>query len=238
MIDIHAHILPGVDDGSPDMLDSLLLAETAVESGVRTIIATPHSHVLRDVREHLRRVRAAYDALRAAVEARSLPLTLLLGMELYCTDDLSARLADGTALPLNGTDRMLIEFPFDAPAAYCLRAVDTVLAAGFVPVVAHPERYRCVQAGRRPDAQWRGRGCELQLNKDSVFGMYGPRARRAAERLLRDGAYVYVGSDAHSPYARTTHMGDIRDWLAARLPSGEAERLLGGNARRNLSVTT
>ena len=234
MIDVHAHILPGVDDGSPDLYDSLLLAEMALESGVTAIIATPHSHARRDAHEHMRRVRAAYDELCGAIAARSLPLTVLPGMELYCADDLPARLTDGTALPLNGTDRMLIEFPFDAPAAFCLRSIETVLRAGFVPVIAHPERYRCVQGLRAPDAKWRRLGCELQLSKDSVFGAYGSRAGRAAARLLRAGAYTCVGSDAHSPYARTTHMGDIRDYLADRLPAEEAALLLGGNARRNL----
>lgn len=234
MIDIHAHILPGVDDGSPDMFDSLLLAEMAVESGVDTIIATPHSHVRRDAGEHMRRIGEAFRALRSEIAARGLPLEILPGMEIFCCADLSDRFEEGTVLSLNRTDRYLIEFPFGESAPQIRQYIETVRDRGGRPVIAHPERYICLQRDLSLAGEWIGMGCQLQMNKDSVFGAFGRKARRTALRLLKAGQYAYVASDAHSPYGRTTHMGDIREFLEKRKSSIAAQRLLERNARQYL----
>ena len=234
MIDIHAHILPGVDDGSPDMLDSLLMAEMAAESGVTTIIATPHSHVHRDVSAHMRRVRDAFYALRAEIAARAIPVEILPGMEIFCCEDLSARLDEGTVLSLNGTDRYLIEFRFEEEAARCSRYIEIVRERGGCPVIAHPERYTCLQRDLSLAEEWIRMGCQLQMNKDSVFGAFGRKERRTALRLLKKRQYTYVASDAHSPYGRTTHMGDIKDYLKTKTTPALAERLLIRNAEQYL----
>ena len=103
MIDIHAHIIPGVDDGSPDLTDSLLMAELSVESGGDTVIATPHSHVPGEgQREHLMHIRRQAALLREALIRRKIPLTLLLGMEIFCTPDLKDLREAGLVLPMNG----------------------------------------------------------------------------------------------------------------------------------------
>ena len=234
MIDIHAHILPGVDDGSPDMLDSLLMAEMAVESGVDTIIATPHSHVRRDAGEHLLRIGEAFRALREEIAARSLPLKLLAGMEVFCCGDLAERFAEGTILPMNGTDRYLIEFSFGEDAAQIRRYIELVLERGGKPIIAHPERYFCLQRDPSLAGEWIRLGCQLQMNKDSVFGAFGRKERRTALRLLKQRQYTYAASDAHSPYGRTTHLGDIRQFLEQEHSRAAAERLLTRNAEEYL----
>ena len=234
MIDIHTHILPGVDDGSPDMFDSLLLVELAVESGVDTIIATPHSHEIEDAREHMTLIREAYDALRREIDARGLPLELLLGMELFCWKDLDERFREGTVLPLNGTDRFLVEFGFKEDAEHIRRYLETVRAYGGRPVIAHPERYVCLQLNPFLAEEWIGMGCQLQMNKDSVFGAFGRPAQRTALRLLKKGQYAYAASDAHSPYGRNTQMDGLRDFLEKNYTPVTAEALLNGNAERYL----
>ena len=234
MIDIHAHILPGVDDGSADMFDSLLLAEMAVESGVDTIIATPHSHVGRDAREHMRRIGEAFRALRAEIAARGLPLEILPGMEIFCCEDLDRRFEEGTVLSLNRTDRYLIEFAFEESAPQIRRYIRTVQDHGGQPVIAHPERYICLQRDLSLAGEWIAMGCQLQMNKDSVFDAFGRAARRTALRLLKARQYTYVASDAHSPYHRTTYMGDIQNFLEEQQSRIAAQRLLTRNAERYL----
>ena len=234
MIDIHAHILPGVDDGSPDMLDSLLMAEMAVESGVDTIIATPHSHVRRDAGEHMRRIIEAFRALRKEIAARGLPLEILPGMEIFCCGDLDARFSEGTVLSLNGTDRYLIEFSFGEDAARIRRYIETVQKCGGKPVIAHPERYTCLQKDLSLAGEWIRMGCQLQMNKDSAFGAFGRKERRTALQLLKKRQYTYVASDAHSPYGRTTHLGDIKQFLEETHSRAMAERLLTRNAQECL----
>lgn len=234
MIDIHAHILPGVDDGSPDMLDSLLLAEMAVESGVDTIIATPHSHGRRDPRERMRRIREAFYALRAELAAREIPLEILPGMEIFCREDLAERFREGTVLSLNGTDRYLIEFAFEESAVKCREYIELVRELGGRPVIAHPERYTCLQRDLTLAEEWIGLGCQLQMNKDSVFGAFGRKPRRTALQLLKKRQYSYVASDAHSPYGRTTHLGGIREFLEDKYSPILAGRLLKRNAEESL----
>ena len=234
MIDIHAHILPGVDDGSRDMLDSLLLAEMAVESGVDTIIATPHSHARRDAGEHMRRIGEAFRALRTEIAARGLPLEILPGMEIFCCGDLAERFAEGTVLSMNRTDRYLIEFSFGEDAAQIRRYIEFIRERGGRPVIAHPERYTCLQKDPSLAGEWIRLGCQLQMNKDSAFGAFGRKERRTALQLLKKRQYTYVASDAHSPYGRTTHMGDIRQFLEERHSSVTAERLLTRNAEECL----
>lgn len=234
MIDIHAHILPGVDDGSRDIIDSILLAEMAVESGVSTIIATPHSHVRCDAHEHMRRIRDAYRALRAEIEARQLPLVILPGMEVFCCEDLVERFEEGTVLSLNGTDRYLIEFSFGEDAAQIRRYIEFIRERGGRPVIAHPERYICLQKDLSLAGEWIRLGCQLQMNKDSVFGAFGKKERRTALRLLKKRQYAYVASDAHSPYGRTTYLGDIQRFLEEKHSHVMAERLLARNAEECL----
>lgn len=234
MIDIHTHILPGVDDGSPDMFDSILLAEMAVESGVKTIIATPHSHAGPDGREHLLRIREAYDALRKEIASRGLPLELLPGMEIFCEDDLEDRFREGTVLSLNGTDRYLIEFDFGEGPDRIRRYIEIVREQGGRAVIAHPERYVCLQRRLSLAEEWIGLGCQLQMNKDSVFGAFGRKVQRTAMKLLRGQMYTYAASDAHSPYGRTTQLDGLRDYLEEICSPEAAEILLTGSAERFL----
>ena len=232
MIDIHAHIIPGVDDGSPDLTDSLLMAELSVESGVDTVIATPHSHVPGEgQREHLMHIRRQAALLREALIRRKIPLTLLLGMEIFCTPDLKDLLEAGLVLPMNGTDHYLIEFGFTMSAQRCRDHIRTVLEAGGVPVIAHPERYDAIQKDPQEARRWIRMGCLLQINKGSVFGSYGRGAKKAAIRMLDAGEVTFVGSDAHSPYRRTTHMEEIQDFLREEYSEKTARLLLGENAR-------
>ena len=234
MIDIHTHILPGVDDGSPDLFDSILLAELAVESGVGTLIATPHSHSIPDGREQLRRVLAAYQTLRREIAERGIPLELLLGMEIFCWDDFEDRFREGTVLPLNGTEFFLIEFDFEAPPERILEAVETVRRHGGRPVIAHPERYTCLQRDVSLAGTWASLGSQLQMNKGSVFGAFGRKARRTSLKLLKSGMYTYAASDAHSPYGRTTQLDGLRDFLQNKVSPDTADILLTRSAEQYL----
>ena len=234
MIDIHTHILPGVDDGSPDLTDSLLMADLAAEGGTSVVIATPHSHVHReDPGGHLLRIRESFQRLSEAVSERNIPVELLLGMEIFCAGDLLEGLENGWFIPMCGTDRYLIEFRFGAPRSECRAHIDTVLEFGGIPVIAHPERYECIQKDPEEAKRWMRRGCRLQINKGSVFGSFGRASRRTALLLLDNRLVTYVGSDAHSPYRRTTYMGDIRDFLSEEYSPGTAAELLQNRAAQD-----
>ena len=237
MVDIHTHILPGVDDGSGDMTDSVLMAELAVEGGTDTILATPHSHVpWSEPEDHIIEVKKAYRNLTEELIRRRIALRVLPGMEIWCTDDLEEGIRIGYYPGLNGTDAYLIEFGFDDSAHSCRQHIRTVLDLGKRPVIAHPERYACIQDDIAEAGRWTSEGCLLQINKGSPFGSYGRRAAQAAYDLLRRHLVYCVGSDAHSPYRRTPYMGEIRELLTEEFSRSTARSLLDGNPRELLGI--
>lgn len=235
MVDIHAHILPDVDDGSQDLTDSLLMAELAAESGVSAIIATPHANLpWEDDTGRLPYLLEQYDLLKDALQQRGIPIDLYMGMEIYLTEDAAELIRMKELIPLNQTKRFLVEFNFEKSERLATTLIRRVCDIGAMPIIAHAERYRCVQENPSLVLKWREMGCQIQINKGSVFGSFGRRAGMAAMKLLQQGTVSYAASDAHSPFERNTYMGDIYEFLADEFSVDLAERLLVENPRKYL----
>jgi len=222
MIDIHTHILPGVDDGSQSIDDSIVMAEIAVECGVTDLVATPH--VGAECRTE--RLTEAFQSLREELKQRDIPLRLHYGMEILGSGDIRERILDGELAGLNGSAYYLVEFYFDESPEYIGNCLDGMLEAGVVPVIAHPERYGCVQRWPQLLYEWVGMGCVTQANKGSFLGRFGRHAARTAEVMLEYGLITCIASDGHNPYRRTNYLGDIRNWLSERAGEEAAELLL------------
>lgn len=235
MIDIHTHILPGIDDGAEDMTDALLMAELAAESGVSTIIATPHSNIPGEVDNFWSpKLEETLKKLQEETKKREIPMTVLEGMEIFGTDDVTEKIRDGRVISLNDSGRYLIEFGFYSSASRITGILERIRKMGAVPIVAHPERYTCVQQYPELAMEWTDMGCQLQMNKGSIFGKFGRRSFKAAEQLLRNRIVTYIASDAHSPYRRTTFMKDIDDFLREEFSSQYAYQILTENPQRFL----
>ena len=129
---------------------------------------------------------------------------------------------------------MLVEFPFDAPPEYILSLLKKTEKAGYRPVVAHPERYFCVQDTPELLYEFREMGAVLQINKGSVFGRFGEEAERTARFLLENRLAGCVASDAHGADYRTTDMRPVRQFLKERYGEAYAQLLLKVNPRRIL----
>ena len=219
MIDIHSHILPGIDDGSPDMEQSLAMAALAVEGGTHHLVATPHSNQVGRFENyasdgHLDRL---FRIFRRELDRAEIPLTVSLGMEIFASDDLYEKIRDHRLISLNGSRYYLVEFHFDEDPLIIRRYLSSVFRAGGVPLIAHPERYFCVQDTPALIYDWLQDGCLAQINKGSLFGRFGRDAMRTANTLLFNGLVSCIGSDAHSPYRRTTHMRDTELYLQEHL---------------------
>ena len=232
MIDIHCHILPGFDDGAGDLAESLAMVQGALDSGVTGIVATPHFRGEPASMQQLGKLVRCYRQLRQAVARAELPLELYPGAEILCTPD-TLDMARQKQLPtLGDTDYLLTEFYFDESPDF----MDTVLAGlrecGYVPVVAHPERYEAVQHSPRTVEQWFRRGYLIQLNKGSILGAFGHRPQQTAHWLLEAGLAHMAASDAHSPYRRTTDMAPLRAALLDKYPAAYVSVLLEQNPRR------
>lgn len=216
MTDIHCHILPGIDDGSETMEESVAMARMARESGVRRIIATPHCNLpgLDNFRSPQLREQVA--RLQQAVAAEGLDLEILPGAEVLGTPRLPLLLRENRLPTLADSRYLLMEFYFDEQLEEMDRLLRDVQQAGLVPVIAHPERYDAVQNQPLAVARWFHSGYVIQLNKGSLLGRLGRGAHAAAHWIMdRQLAHV-VASDAHSCEFRTPHMTQLADYLSDR----------------------
>lgn len=201
MIDLHTHILPGLDDGAPDLETSVLMAAVAAESGVTHLVATPHSNQRGAFENYASpALQVRFDCLRAAVREAGIPLELSLGMEIFGTGDVPKLLREGRLLTINGGRYLLIEFGFHEDPLRIERLLDELLAAGYWPVVAHPERYYGLQRMPNYLYDWVNRGVVLQVNKGSLFGASAAGRRLWPRRCSR------TGSSAASPATRIARM--------------------------------
>ena len=227
MLDLHCHILPGLDDGAPNPEVSLAMAAVAADSGVTHIFATPHCNT----RSELKNYRSmalidAYRDLQYAVDEAGIPLKILAGSEVLARGRFAQHLAAGDFMTLNGSRYLLLEFYFDEDPDFMEQCLLATEAEGMVPVVAHPERYFCIQARPELAETWAGRGRVLQLNKGSLLGELGERSYDTAAILLRRNAVSVIASDAHHFRYRSPDMQPLLECLALRFPQADPELLL------------
>ena len=232
MVDIHCHILPEVDDGAWDMEAAVAMAKIARDSGVKKIITTPHFKgepaALESVGLFLHQLRL----LRSRLKREQVEVELLPGAEVLCVPQ-TLELARTGRLPTLGTGRyVLTEFYFDASAAFMDETLEALRQYGYLPVVAHPERYGVVQRSPELAQHWFRRGIVLQVNKGSILGAFGRRAEDTAVRMLYRGIVHIIASDANSPEVRTTDLEPARRWCLEHLGQAYTKILLEDNPGR------
>lgn len=186
--DIHSHILPGVDDGSPDVETSLQLLDFMAELGYTTVWLTPH--VMYDLHNTAAKLQQHYDELLSAYQGS---IQLHLASEYMMDQGLNERL---TTDPLRlGKEHLLVETSYMNPPAGLAEILISVWNAGFHPLIPHPERYMYMEL--EDYQELKSNGYEFQLNLLSLSGYYGSRPKLVAEDLLQRGMYDFVGSDLH-----------------------------------------
>lgn len=227
MIDVHTHILPYMDDGAEDWDEALSMAELAVKSGVTALVATPHCAMEgRYGTERADRMESQLSRFRERLEEASIPLAVCPGMEIFGLGPVARGLERGELTTLNGSRYPLIEFPFEGFARQATGVLAEVLAAGYRPVVAHPERYQYVQQDPALLNVWADMGCLLQINRGSLLGRFGPVEQELSLSMVDRGFVCAVASDAHSSRQRTPWMRDVCTLLEEEFSPELAELLL------------
>ena len=234
MIDIHIHIIPGVDDGSRNLEMSLAMARMAYETGVDHMIVTPHSYPGIYDNYAGERLEAKYRSLKEAVKAQRIPLNLYRGMEIYGTEDTVSLLKEHKLWTLNHTKYILIEFGFHEDPDFVNTILKDCKEAGYDPVVAHPARYSFVQQDPQLVYDWVQKGYGIQLNKGSILGSNGRRCQECAVSLLRHGLVHCVASDAHRMGWREPDMDRVTDELENRFGEEYTYMLVEENPGRIL----
>lgn len=230
MIDIHTHILPGIDDGAADIYDSIEMAALARDNGTTVIVATPHCNLPGMYTNYFSKEYCSVFEQTKAILKREVPeITLLAGMEVFTTEALPRLLTEGKIFPINRTRYILMEFDFGEDPGFADEILRKVKEVRAIPVIAHAERYEFIQDDPEIAYQWKRRGCEIQINKGSFMGRFGQRAQHTAFELLNHNLVTVVASDAHSPIQRTTCMADAYDYLSGEYPAEYLDALFDKN---------
>ena len=236
MIDIHTHVLPGIDDGSESLDMSLEMLAIAAESGVHTLVATPHCNIPDEYDNYAdERMDSLWHDLKSAVAQAQIPIRLCRGMEVFATDDLPNLLQEKRIWTLNDTDYFLIEFSFGEDPVFCMDILHQCRDLGYRPIIAHPERYFFLQDDPALAYELCISGFGLQVNKGSLLGRFGFGPKRTADLILDHGLCACVASDAHRPYERSTYMKDLLDYLNEEYGETYTRLLLEENPARILS---
>ena len=219
IIDIHSHILPGVDDGSRNMEESLKLLEMAYSQGVRGIIATPHYSRSHDNSHHV----PLTEKLREEFRKLHPDFEIWPGQETFFHEELPERLLEGQALTLAKSRYVLMEMDTGREYSYILRAVRSLVQSGYKPVFAHIERFPALRSDDRLDEMVRA-GCLLQMNYDSLKGNFFTRDKWCRSKVL-EGRIHILGSDMHRLDFRPPAIDEAMKWLEKALPEDELLRM-------------
>lgn len=197
MKDIHTHIIPCVDDGSPNLETSINMIKHEISIGVDTIICTPH-HILHRYEATVEVIKERFNFLKEEVERLNLPIKLYLGQEICYShrEDIIAMLKAGQLLTLNNTNRVLLEFSFTREPEDVLDVIYNFSVNGYEVIIAHVERYEWMTYDKV--VALKNEGALIQVNSNSYLGMTTWKEKRFVKKLLKNGLVDYVASDTHS----------------------------------------
>ena len=200
LTDWHSHLLPGVDDGVQSLSESLAALAYYEQIGVSEVWLTPH--IMEDIPNTSSELRTVFEELKEAYKGS---IKLHLASENMIDNLFDQRLEVDDLLPLGDNKNLLVETSYFNPPMNFYKRLERIKDCGYTPVLAHPERY--VYMGRSDYQRLKSMGILFQLNLPSLSGMYGPEARRKAEKLLNNGYYHLVGTDIHSLKVHQQQLG-------------------------------
>lgn len=238
MIDLHAHLLHGVDDGAASLDDSLELARAAVADGIRLSVLTPHVHPGR-YRNTLSSLQSRFQDLRDALSDAGIPLEIRLAGEVRLGIE-SLELLLENEVPflgeVDGYKVMLLEFPHQMIPVGSKQFVDKLLQMKIRPLIAHPERNKSIMAQPNQLLPFLESGCWLQLTAASLAGRFGESALSCARTLLKNGWAYVIATDAHNLEHRPPHLKAGRDAAAGIVGEAMAEQMVSQRPARILGV--
>lgn len=223
IIDVHAHILPGVDDGARTMEESVELIKMAVSQGVIGIIATPHysrHHSVSTLKEVLAELQE-----KAGQEYPG--FQIYLGQETIYHEELSARLRNGQALVMAGSRYVLVEFSTGISYRGIYQGIRTLTGAGYWPILAHMERYGCLREAETRELY--SLGCRMQMNYESLQGNWLNRDVRWCRKQVLEGKIQFLGSDMHRVDHRAPNIAGAQKWLDGHVKPETVRKLVYEN---------
>lgn len=224
-VDLHAHILPGLDDGARDISVAMEMARLAVAEGISYQACTPH--IMPGVYDNLGPgIRRSVVELQAMLEQAGIALRLFTGADVHVAPDLGDKIRTGAALTLNDSRYLLVEPPHHIIPPRLDDMFFNLLSAGYIPILTHPERMGWIEAKYPVIKSLAAGGVWMQVTAGALTGGFGSRVRYWAERMLDEGLVHIVATDAHDARRRPPRMRAVFDVLAKRIGEEEALNLL------------
>ena len=194
-VDIHSHLIPGIDDGSQTMDQTIAMLAKFQSLGYKKVITTPHvmSDSFPNTSEN---ILAGLEDVRAEIKKVGLTIEIEAAAEYYFDETFVAKIKAKDLLTF-GDNYVLLEFAFHSPPQYIDQMFFELQSRGYRPVVAHFERYMYYLGKIDRAIEWRQKGINIQININSLSGHYGPDIKKQAERLIDAGEFDFIGTDCH-----------------------------------------
>jgi len=194
MIDLHSHILPGIDDGAADLDESIAMCRMAFRDGIRTIVATPHIGKFPNTREIIEKKA---EELRRVMRSQGIDLALFIGADYEFSPEIFSRIQNKALLTINSSRYLLLDIPYSLMPPNVPRHIERMVNAGIVPIITHPERCLQVQEEVAILDDIVKAGALVQLTASSIMGRMGTRARETAHLILKKNLAHVIATDAH-----------------------------------------
>lgn len=225
MLDLHCHILPGIDDGAIDLPMALAMARIAAADGITTIACTPHIYPgMYD--NTATGIRAAIATFQAELDGQGIALQLVEGADVHLDPALVEGVRGGRIPTLAGSRYLLLEPPHHVAPPRFEEAVFELMTAGYVPVITHPERLTWVNTHYDLFTRLSSRGAWMQITAGALTGRFGRRVQYWGERFVGEGHAMLLATDAHHPERRPPLLAEARDAAATLVGAEEATHLV------------
>lgn len=231
LVDLHTHILPGVDDGAENFKEAVEMLKIAKHNGTTDIVVTPH-YLVRDMRSSglkkedlIQRFNTFRDAVKETLEG----INLYFGAEMFGVSNIEDVIEDDMLITINNTKYVLVEFGFSDYLARTLEVTDKIINSGHTPVIAHPERYSFIQRNPRDIIKFLEKGAVLQINTSSLAGQNGSLTQDVALSFIENDLAAIVASDAHSTYQRIPDLSEAYSFISSNFSQEYVEDLFYNN---------
>lgn len=222
LFDIHCHIIPGVDDGSENIEESIKMLNMEYEEGVRTIIATPHFRA-KMFETSSATIFEQYQYVKK--EAETLGIRLFLGCEFHAKMDMAALLKEGRVSSMAGSRYVLTEFSDGVEKSYVKERLFSLISKGYKPIIAHIERYESVCKDFDFIEEMVEIGAKTQVNTSSITGQDGFGIKRFCKKLMKEDLLHFVGTDAHGCKKRVPQMQEAYNYVSKKMGEDYAKEI-------------
>ena len=225
MIDLHCHMLPGIDDGAKDLATALEMARIAVQDGIEQTACTPHIYPGMYENES-GGILSACQALQARLDYEGIKLRLSYGADTHLVPEMLTGIKNGRIPTLNGTRYFLLEPPHHVAPPQFKESVFNTVAAGYTPLITHPERLTWAEEHYEDFVELAHQGAWIQVTAGALTGRFGRNARYLAEQMLDDGIVHVIATDAHNIKSRAPLLAEGREAAIEWVGAEEAGRMV------------